>query len=42
MNIVKVLSGTPQYVSHTDTTRESPDPDPNEILVFSDPDARDV
>lgn len=40
MNILKELFGTPQYVSHTDTTAESPDPDPNDIWAFTDPDAR--
>lgn len=41
MNIIKALFGTPQYVSRTDTTAESPDPDPNDIWAFTDPDARD-
>lgn len=41
MNIIKALFGTPQYVSRTDTTTDSPDPDPNDIWAFTDPDARD-
>lgn len=41
MNILKTLFGTPQYVSRTDTTANSPDPDPNDIWIFTDPDARD-
>lgn len=40
--ILKQLFGTPQYVSRTDTTADSPDPDPNYIWLFTDPDARDV
>ena len=38
--ILKQLFGTPQYVSLTDTTGDSPDPDPNDIVLFTDPDAR--
>lgn len=41
MNIIKALFGTPQYVSKTDTTADSPDPNPNDIWAFTDPDARD-
>lgn len=41
MNIIKALFGTPQYVSRTDTTAEGPDPDPNDVWAFTDPDARD-
>jgi hypothetical protein len=41
MNIIKALFGTSQYVSRTDTTAESPDPDPNDMWAFTDPDARD-
>ncbi len=40
--ILKQLFGTPQYVSRTDTTADSPDPDPNDVWLFTDPDARDV
>lgn len=42
MNIIKVLFGTPQYISRTDTTADSPDPDPNDIWAHTDPDARDA
>lgn len=42
MNIIKALFGTPQYVSKTDTTADSPDPDPKDIWIFTDPDARDT
>jgi len=31
----------PQYVSRTDTTPDGPDPDPNDVWAFTDPDARD-
>ena len=41
MNIIKTLIGTPQYVSRTDTTANSPEPNPNDIWIFTDPDARD-
>ncbi len=41
MNIFKALFGTPQYVSKTDTTADSPDPDPNDVWAFTDPDARE-
>jgi hypothetical protein len=37
----KALFGTPQYVSRTDTTVDSLDPDPNDIWALTDPDARD-
>jgi hypothetical protein len=39
--ILKRFFGTPQYVTRTDTTGDSPDPDPNDIWLFTDPDARD-
>jgi hypothetical protein len=39
--ILKRLFDTPQYVSRTDTTADSPDPDPNDVWLFTDPDARD-
>ncbi len=42
MNILKELFGTSQYVSRTDTRADSPDPDPNDIWAFTDPDARDA
>lgn len=42
MNIIKLLFGTPQYISRTDTTADSPDPDPHDIWAFTDPDARQV
>ncbi len=42
MNILKALFGTPQYVSRADTRPDSPDPDPNDIWLFTDPDARDT
>lgn len=42
MNILKFFFGTPQYVSRTDTTADSPDPGPNDFWAFTDPDARDV
>lgn len=42
MNIFKALFGTPQYVSKTDTKPDSPDPDPNNVWAFTDPDARGV
>lgn len=41
MNILKTLFDTPKYVSRTDTTANSPDPDPYDIWIFTDPDARD-
>jgi hypothetical protein len=41
MNIFKTLFGTPQYVSQTDTRADSPDPDPADIWLFTDPDARE-
>ena len=42
MNILKTLFGTSQYVSRSDTTSSSPDPKPDDIWAFTDPDARDV
>jgi hypothetical protein len=41
MNILKAFFDTPQYISKTDTTADSPDPNPNDIWAFTDPDARD-
>lgn len=40
-DLLKVLFGTLQYVSRTDTTANSPDPDPSDLWAFTDPDARD-
>ena len=42
MNILKALFGTPEYISKSDTTKNSPDPDPDDIWAFTDPDARDT
>lgn len=42
MNILKALFGTPEYVSKMDTTKNSPDPEPDDIWAFTDPDARDT
>jgi len=41
MDILKLLFGTQQYVSRTDTTPDDPDPDPRNIWAFTDPDARE-
>jgi hypothetical protein len=41
MNILKALFGTSQYITGTDTTADSPDPDPNDVWALTDPDARD-
>lgn len=41
MDILKALFGTPQYVSRADTKPGDPDPDPNDVWIFTDPDARD-
>lgn len=38
--IIKNLFGTPQYVTQTDTRADSPDPDPDDVWAFTDPDAR--
>lgn len=40
-DLLKTLFGTPEYISRTDTTADSPDPDPNDIWAFTDPEARD-
>lgn len=40
-NLLKSLFGTADFVSHADTTADSPDPDPNDVWAFTDPDARD-
>lgn len=41
MDILKLLFGTPQYVSRTDTSADDPDPDPSDLWAFTDPDARE-
>lgn len=41
MDILKAMFGTPQYVSRADTTPDGLDPDPNDVWIFTDPDARD-
>lgn len=40
-DLLKALFGTTQYESRTDTTPGGPDPDPNDLWAFTDPDARD-
>jgi len=40
-DLLKALFGTPQYESRTDTNPDSPDPNPNDLWAFTDPDARD-
>ena len=40
-DLLKALFGTPQYISRTDTAPDGPDPDPNDVWAFTDPDARD-
>ena len=40
-DLLKALFGTAHYVSRTDTTADSPDPDPNDMWLFTDPDAGD-
>ncbi len=40
-NLIKSLLGTAGFVSRADTTADSPDPDPNDVWAFTDPDARD-
>lgn len=42
MDILKALLGTSQYASRADTTPDSPDPNPNDVWIFTDPDARDA
>ena len=41
MNLLKSLLGTPGFTSRADTTIDSSDPEPNDIWIFTDPDARD-
>lgn len=40
-NLLKSLFGTADFVSRADTTADGPDPDPNDVWAFTDPDARD-
>ena len=40
-DLLKTFFGTPQYVSRTDTTADSLDPDSNDVWALTDPDARD-
>lgn len=40
-NILKTLFDPPHSVSRTDTTVDSPDPRPDDVWAFSDPDALD-
>ena len=40
-NLLKSLFGTADFVSHADTTADSPDTDPKDAWAFTDPDARD-
>ncbi len=42
MDLKKLLFGTSQFVSRTDTETNSPAPDPNDVWAFTDPDAREV
>ncbi len=42
MDILKTLFSISKDDSKTDTTANSPDPDPNDFWIFTDPDARDV
>ncbi len=43
MDLLKNLFGTEQYdATKTDTRADSPDPDPNDVWAFTDPDARDL
>ena len=39
--ILKFLFGGPNTASRADTTANSPDPDPNDVWAFTDPDAKD-
>lgn len=41
MDLLKTLFGASQHGSRADTTPNSPDPDPNDVWAFTDPDARD-
>ena len=41
MNLLKSLFGTPDFISRADTTADGPEPDPNDVWAFTDPDARD-
>lgn len=42
MNLLKSLFGTPEFTSRADTTINSPDPTPDDMWLFTDPDARDT
>lgn len=42
MNLLKSLFDTPDFISRADTTTDSPDPSPDDIWLFTDPDARDL
>ena len=42
MDLQKLLFGTSQYISRTDTEANNPYPDPNDVWAFTDPDAREV
>ena len=41
-DLLKMLFGTPQYVSRTDTTANGPDPDAGDVWALTDPDALDT
>jgi len=41
-DLLKALFGTPDFRSQTDTLPDSPDPDPQDVWLFTDPDAREV
>lgn len=41
MNLLKSLFGAADFIARADTTADSPDPDPNDVWAFTDPDARD-
>lgn len=40
-DIIKRFFGMPQYISKTDTHGDDPEPDPNNLWIFTDPDAKD-
>lgn len=42
MDLRKLLFGSQQYVSRTDTEANGPEPDPSDVWAFTDPDAREV
>ena len=41
-DLLKALFGTPEFRSRTDTLPDSPDPDPQDVWLFTDPDALEV